>query len=81
VPADSYGPLGLGGLSLFGPRTPARPPIPEPLEAPRAVVIPEQVTVPDEAEPLAPAAVDPDARLPRGFAKLAVHRGTDEHGR
>jgi hypothetical protein len=81
VPADLYGPLGLGGVSPFGPRTPARPPIPEPVEAPRAVVIPEQVTVPDEAEPLTPAAVDPDARLPRGFAKLAVHRGTDERGR
>jgi hypothetical protein len=55
--------------------------VPEPLEAPRAVLVPEKVAAPTEAESLAPALVDPDARLPEGFAKLAVHRGTDEYGR
>ncbi|MEU6534450.1 CHAT domain-containing protein [Streptomyces sp. NPDC047000] len=79
--AESRGPLGLGAVTPLGFRSPARALVPEPLPAPRTTPVPQQVTLSAEAASLASAPVDPDSRLPDGIARLAVHRGMDEHGK
>ncbi|MET7570279.1 CHAT domain-containing protein [Streptomyces sp. NPDC005492] len=80
MPAEPPGPRALGGAVPLGPGAPARRPAPEALSAPRTAGVPEHVAEPYEPVSLAATAVDPDARLPVGFAKLAVNRAYDERG-
>lgn len=77
---EPSGPRGLGGAIPLGPGMPARPPAPEPLAVPRPAAVPEHVAEPQEAVRLPAAPVDPDARLPAGFAKLSVQRAYGEPG-
>ncbi|MFD7130875.1 CHAT domain-containing protein [Streptomyces sp. NPDC059894] len=78
--ADVPGHLGLGGAVPQGPGLRGTVPMPEPLTAPRPTAIPEHVTESYDLVPLTPAPVNPDERLPEGFAKLSVHRAHDGLG-
>ncbi|MCX5360047.1 CHAT domain-containing protein [Streptomyces sp. NBC_00124] len=70
----------VAGIPL-GPGTPARRPTPEPKPAPRPTQVPDHVAQPDKPVPLDAAPVDPDDRLPLGFAKISVHPALDDRGR
>lgn len=78
--AEPTGPRTLGAGLPLAPGMPARPLSPRPLAAPRAPALPENVAEPQEPVRLPAAPVDPDARLPRGFAKLSVQRAYGEPG-